>query len=389
MSEESIKNIIGKVFNDMADALETGGFEKKTTIGITILGSEHGVDNIVKGAEMAQEKDPSIEVVLIGPRVDTKLKIYEVNTEEEQHKKMEELLDCGKINSAVTMHYNFPIGVSTVGRVITPSKGKEMFIATTTGTSDTNRIEGMIKNAIHGIVVAKAMGFKKPTLGVLNVDGSRQVVRTLKELKSEGYDIDFAESMRAGGGSVMRGNDLLAGTPDIMVTDSLTGNLLMKVFSSFTTGGDYEAMGFGYGPGVGDDYERTILILSRASGEPVVANAIAFAGELSKGKVKDISKEEFNKAYNAKLKDILQNINKDKKEGIKEKVEITAPNKEVVAATIEGIDIMVLDDAVHILWCNGIYAESGMGCTGPIIMVNEEKLKKAEEILFKEGYISE
>ena len=28
----------------------------------------------------------------------------------------------------------------------------------------------------------------------------------------------------------MRGNDLLAGTPDIMVQDTLTGNILMKVF---------------------------------------------------------------------------------------------------------------------------------------------------------------
>ena len=46
----------------------------------------------------------------------------------------------------------------------------------------------------------------------------------------------------------MRGNDLLMGTPDVMVVDSLTGNLFMKVFSAFTTGGDYEASGFGYGP---------------------------------------------------------------------------------------------------------------------------------------------
>ena len=30
----------------------------------------------------------------------------------------------------------------------------------------------------------------------------------------------------------MRGNDLLMGIPDVMVTDTLTGNLLMKVFSS-------------------------------------------------------------------------------------------------------------------------------------------------------------
>ena len=40
----------------------------------------------------------------------------------------------------------------------------------------------------------------------------------------------------------MRGNDLLAGAPDVMVTDTLTGNIFMKVFSSFTTGGNYESL---------------------------------------------------------------------------------------------------------------------------------------------------
>ncbi|SHK66530.1 hypothetical protein SAMN02744037_02770, partial [Tepidibacter formicigenes DSM 15518] len=45
-------------------------------------------------------------------------------------------------------------------------------------------------------------------------------------------------------------------------------------------------------------------------------------------------------------------------------------------------------DAVRALWKNGVYAESGMGCTGPIVMVNEEKVEKASDILAKEGYIS-
>ena len=59
----------------------------------------------------------------------------------------------------------------------------------------------------------------------------------LNEVKNAGYNFDFTESLRADGGAVMRGNDLLAGTPDVMVCDSLTGNLLIKIFSSFTTGG--------------------------------------------------------------------------------------------------------------------------------------------------------
>lgn len=39
---------------------------------------------------------------------------------EDAHKRMEQMMDAGEIDGAVTMHYPFPIGVSTVGRVITP-----------------------------------------------------------------------------------------------------------------------------------------------------------------------------------------------------------------------------------------------------------------------------
>ena len=134
MTDNNVKSMVGKVFNDIADALETGQFGRKIRVGITTLGSEHGVENVVKGAEIAQERDSNIEVVLIGPKVDSSLTQVVAKTEDEGYKKMEEFLDNNEIDSAVTMHYSFPIGVSTVGRVITPGKGKEMFIATTTGT---------------------------------------------------------------------------------------------------------------------------------------------------------------------------------------------------------------------------------------------------------------
>lgn len=387
MSDNNIKGMIGKVFNDIADAMQTGQFGERVRVGITVAGSELGIDNIVKGAEMAQARDNSIEVVLIGPKVDSKLTQYNVDGEDAQHKKMEELLDSGEIGACITMHYNFPIGVSTVGRVVTPGQGREMFLATTTGTSSPHRVEAMVKNGIYGIIAAKAMGIKEPTVGILNVDGARQVERAFKELNSKGYPVNFTESGRADGGSVMRGNDLLTGTPDVMINDTLTGNLLMKVFSSFSTGGSYEAQGFGYGPGIGEDYDRTILILSRASGTPVVANAIGYAASLVRGNVTKIAKEEFEKANKAGLKDILKGLTKDtKKMDAKEDEVVEAPPAETVTGTINGIDIMELEDAVQALWKEGIYAESGMGCTGPIVMVNEAKLGEAIKALAKAGY---
>ena len=68
--------------------------------------------------------------------------------------------------------------------------------------------------------------------------------------------------------------------------------------------------------------------------------------------------------------------------------EVKEPPKEVVTAQIPGIEVMDLEDAVKVLWKLGIYAESGMGCTGPIIRVSDANLAKAEEELKKSGYIN-
>ena len=384
---KQVKKILGNAFMDIADAIETGNFGKKVKVGITTLGSEHGTENLVKGAELAA-RDADFDIVLIGPKVDTELEIVEVNSEEDMHKKLEELLDSDYIQACVTMHYSFPIGVSTVGRVITPSEGSEMFLATTTGTSATNRTEAMLKNAIYGIVAAKSMGVKNPTVGILNVDNARTVERGLKALKDNGYDINFGESKRADGGTVMRGNDLLMGSVDVMVTDTLTGNILMKMFSSYTTGGSYESLGFGYGPGIGFDYERTILILSRASGVPVVANAIKYAAGLAKGGIKDVAKAEFKKVKDAKFDAIIADLTKDNKKAAAATEEVKAPAKEVVTGQVSGIDIMDLEDAVVALWAKGVYAESGMGCTGPIVLVNDQKISQAIDILAEAGFVS-
>ena len=64
------------------------------------------------------------------------------------------------------------------------------------------------------------------------------------------------------------------------------------------------------------------------------------------------------------------------------------PDKEVVTHQIAGVDIMELDDAVEALWKKGIYAESGMGCTGPIVLVNEAKGEEAAAHLKEAGFIA-
>ena len=166
----------------------------------------------------------------------------------------------------------------------------------------------MVKNTIAGIGVAKTCGIKNPPVGILNIEGARQVERVLKQLEENGYPLDFAESARSDGGFVMRGNDLLLGVPIVMTVDSLTGNVLMKIFSAFSSGGDYEALGYGYGPGVGEGFDRIICILSRASGANVAAGAIGYAALCAEGNLTAMVDEEFAKAKIAGLDKILQGL---------------------------------------------------------------------------------
>ena len=378
----SLEQKVAGIFMEMADGIETGSFGKKPRIALTGMGSEHGEENSMAAARAAAAA--GVDVVYIGSLEDPAVETVAVADDEAGHEKMDEMLSAGEIDGAVTMHYPFPIGVSTVGRVVTPAVGKEMFIANTTGTSSTERVEAMILNAIAGIIAAKACGIAEPTVGILNVDSARQVEMALKELQENGYGIKFAESSRADGGCVLRGNDVLKGTPDVLVTDSLTGNVLTKMISAFNTGGSFEATGFGYGPGIGEGYDKQVLIVSRASGAPVLANALKFAGELVKNKVFDIAKAEYAAAKKAGLEAAIE---KRKPKAKVEEAAVTAPPAEPCTSSIPGIDVIDLEDAVQLLWKNGIYAESGMGCTGPLVMMSDANFEKSKELLKEAGYI--
>ncbi|MGL4730846.1 MAG: glycine/sarcosine/betaine reductase complex component C subunit alpha [Clostridium sp.] len=387
MSQNATKAMIAEVFNDIANGIKSGQFKKRVRIGLTILGSEHGVEEMVKAAELCKAKYGDFDIVLIGSKVDADFEVVEVATPEEGHKKMTEMLEKGEIDGCVTQHFDFPIGVSTIGKVQTPGLGKEMILATTTGTTSTNRVEGMVKNAISGIAVAKANGIKNPKVGILNLDGARQVERILNETKEAGYNFEFSSSLRADGGAVMRGNDLLAGTPDVMVCDSLTGNLLVKVFSSFTTGGNYETVGAGYGPGIGEDYDKLVNIVSRASGAPLIAEALRYCATCAENKVLDIARDEFKNANKAGLQEFIDKTAKKAAKTESADEEVKMPPKKVVTFSIAGIDILELENACKTLWKENIYSESGMGCTGPIVLVADEDSEKAIEILKKAEYL--
>ncbi|MBP1744528.1 MAG: Glycine reductase, partial [Firmicutes bacterium] len=158
----------------------------------------------------------------------------------------------------------------------------------------------------------------------------------------------------------------------------------IKIFASYTTGGSYETVGYGYGPGVGEGYDKLVNIVSRASGAPLICEALRYCSLCAKNDLVKLAGEEYKKANAAGLRDIVGKIlEKDKP---KAEEEIKMPDKKVVTHGIAGVDILELDNASRALWKAGIYAESGMGCTGPIVLVSENDAEKAAAILQKEGF---
>lgn len=383
MSE--MRKIVGEALSEIIESASTGG--PQVRVGLMASGSELGKEELALGGRLAQQQYPNIKVVMIGPRSEGFDELEWIETDDcdaEIAEAMEKALQDGTIQGAVALHYPFPMGVTTIGRVVTPGRGKDMIIASSTGTSAILRTEAMLRNAIYGIAVAKATGKKDPSVGILNIEGAHPVYRALNQLKEKGYPVTFGQSVRKDGGAVLRGNDILAGAVDICVSDTLTGNVLMKLFSSFTTGGSYESLGWGYGPSAGEGWPHVVSIISRASGAPVIASAISFNASAASGKLPQVLEEEMKKARKAGLEDIIQSL--QPKQQVCEE-EVSAPPSEPTDEEIHGIDVLDVEDAVRELWKAGIYAESAMGCTGPVVKLPSRFMEKAEAILKENNYL--
>jgi len=381
-----LRKLIGEELAGIVKTARTGG--PVTKIGLMASGSELGAEELLRGALEASRSYRDIQVVMIGPKRGKAQGLEWIETagdEQAVAQGMEKAIEDGSIDGAVALHYPFPLGVTTVGRVLTPARGKPMFIASTTGTSATSRIEAMVFNALYGIAVAKSTGIENPTVGILNLDGAQTVYRCLRELAEKGYDICFGESVRKDGGAVLRGNDILAGAVDVCVTDTLTGNVLMKLFSAYSTGGSYESLGWGYGPSVGKNWKYVVSIISRASGSPVIANSIRLTADAVQGKVVLRVKEELDRAERAGFEEILSATATAPKAS--EEGDIKVPPAEPTDEELHGVDVLSIEDAVRELWKHGIYAESAMGCTGPVVKVASARVAEATEILREKKYL--
>ena len=379
---DQIKQLVGTALREIIESAKSGG--PRVRVGLMAAGSEHGPEEIAKGARLAAQNG-GVCPVMIGPRIPgyDELEWLEC-AGAEVPMRLEKAVKDGEVEGVVAMHFPFPLGVTTIGRVMTPGRGRPMILASTTGTSSTVRGEAMLRNAVYGIATAKALGIANPTVGILNVDTAQPVFRSLSHLEEKGYPITFGTSVRADGGSVLRGNDILTGAVDVCVTDTLTGNVLMKMFSSFTTGGSYESTGWGYGPSCGEGWPYVVSIVSRASGAPVIANALIFNATVVAGGLPAKVAEELKAARKAGLDEEIEALT-PKAAAAEE--DVKAPPAEPTDDELHGIDVLEIDNAVKVLWKANIYAESAMGCTGPVIKMPARHIETAKGLLKQNGYL--
>ena len=380
-----VKKLVGEALSEIISSAKSGG--PKVKVGLMASGSELGAEELARGARIAVAQHGNVIPIMIGPKISGYDDLKWMETPECDADIAETLsaaLKDGSIQGAVALHFPFPLGVTTIGRVLTPGRGTEMIIASTTGTSATQRGEAMLRNTIYGIATAKALGNDSPTLGILNVDTAQPVFRALQRMKERGYNVNFGESVRKDGGALLRGNDILAGAVDVCVTDTLTGNVLMKMFSSFTSGGSYETVGWGYGPSCGEGWGHIVSIISRASGAPVIANALAYTAKVISGRLCEKVTAEISAAKKAGLEEEIAAL---APKAASTEEEAKAPPVEPTDEEIHGIDVLEIENAVKCLWKAGIYAESAMGCTGPVVKLSKQHEGKAHELLKQNGYI--
>ncbi|MCG7587229.1 glycine reductase, partial [Photobacterium sp. OFAV2-7] len=116
------------------------------------------------------------------------------------------------------------------------------------------------------------------------------------------------------------------------------------------------------------------------------AGAMRLCADAAKGSVMKRVDEEWEAASLAGLNSVLTKY-RQPKQPVEAKAEVTAPPEKVTDAEIGGIDILEIEDACQALWKASIFARTGMGCTGPIVLVARDDLEQARAQLTETKFI--
>ena len=128
---------------------------------------------------------------------------------------------------------------------------------------------------------------------------------------------------------------------------------------------------------------KVISIVSRGSGAPVIANALALTAISVNGGLPEKVSGELEEARRAGLDAEIQGL----KSKAGQKATVASPQAVPVEAEIAGVDVLDMENAAQVLWKEGIYAETAMGCTGPVVRVQQAVKDKAAEILRRAGLL--
>ena len=354
-------------------------------LAVVLTDMETETAEIAHGINQARaELEGRAELLVIGRRSDSFLPDIDVGGDTVlAHRRMEELLSSSEVAGVLTTHYSFPAGVATVAPGRTPG-GQEIWLATTTGTSALDRTAALVWNTIYGDAVARAVGLAAPRAGLLNLDGAERALRWLRALIDNGYPLQLASSRRQDKTLLLRGNDVLQGSADVIVCDSLSGNLIIKLLACFNTGGRKEVDGYGYGAGVGPGMKGIVYIVSRASGGAVIGAAVSQLLRLVQHQAHRVVEDAIARANQAGIHELLASTS-PAAAGAPSRLPVPAP---VLDAEIPGIDSLDIEAALGVLNRAGIAAAPAMGCTGPILQVAATDKHAARRALIAGGYLA-
>lgn len=142
--QDNTRAAIGKALEEVVMWARCG--KKPCRLGLMAAGSELPLQEFLCAARDAMEADPALRITGIGPLPDGPLPDgldwqETENSGDAAAAVMESLLDEGRIEGAVALHYPFPMGVTTIGRMRCPASGRPMFMASSTGMSAPRRAE--------------------------------------------------------------------------------------------------------------------------------------------------------------------------------------------------------------------------------------------------------
>ncbi|WP_448203471.1 phosphate acyltransferase PlsX [Azospirillum sp. sgz302134] len=238
---------------------------QRLTIALDAMGGDHGTDMVIAGADIARERHPDVHYLLFGdaariepllaqrPALKAVAEVRHTPDSVAADAKPSVALRAGRqssmrlaIDSVADGQAACVVSAGNTGALMAMAKFvlktlpgidrpaiasffptlKGESIMLDLGANTECQSENLVQFAVMGAIFARTLlGLSEPTIGVLNIgseemkgnDVVRNAAARLREMPLPGRFHGFVE-----------GNDIAAGTVDVIVTDGFTGNVALK-----------------------------------------------------------------------------------------------------------------------------------------------------------------